>query len=65
MRTVIQRPLKVFHVHANNPFLRRKETQRKQRGIQLPGALADVTRRGINHQFVTVLFNIKHLDRMK
>ena len=65
MRTVIQRPLKVFHTHAHNPFLRRIETQCKERSIQLPGAFADITRRGINHQFVTVLFHIKHLDWMK
>ncbi len=61
VRTVIQRALEVLHTHADYPFLRREKAQGEQWRIQLPGAFADIARRGIDHHFIPLLLHLVNL----
>ncbi len=64
MRTFLYAALKVRDTHPDNALLRREEAQRKERRIQLPGALAHVARGGIHHHLTPLLVNIKYLNRI-
>ncbi|MNE38027.1 hypothetical protein D3C80_1319070 [compost metagenome] len=65
MRAVIQRALEMLDAHADDPFLRSKQAHRKHQGIELPGALAHVTRRHVHHKVVALLLHVKHLYRIR